>query len=107
MTPTELKELIERAKNLPLQEPADWRSYLPDLLAQIEAKDAEIARLRKAVSGFLTWAAMKCPCENEEPDPCPLCFASVDNLEPCKAVDVTLPRHLIAAASAALENSRG
>jgi hypothetical protein len=76
------------------------------LIEQKQALAAENARreekLRKVVSGFLRWADQKCPCRNEEPNPCPLCGASVENLEPCKAADNTLPRSLLQDARAAL-----
>jgi hypothetical protein len=52
--------------------------------------------LRKALGAILHWADRKCPCENEEPNPCPLCGASVENLEACKAADKTLPPRLLA-----------
>ncbi|MBP0492220.1 hypothetical protein [Roseomonas indoligenes] len=68
-------------------------------------EDGEVGRLRDVVSRLLTWADKKCPCENEQPNPCPLCGASVENLEPCKAADQTLPRDLLAAARAALPGS--
>lgn len=41
------------------------------------------------------WASSRCPCSYETPDPCPLCFASVDNLEPCKAVELTFPPDIL------------
>lgn len=43
----------------------------------------------------LRWAESHCPCHNEEPNPCPLCGASVENLEPCKSAENTLPRQLL------------
>lgn len=44
---------------------------------------------------ILHWAESRCPCHEEEPNPCPLCGASVENLEPCKSAENTLPRHLL------------
>ncbi|MEN6549863.1 MAG: hypothetical protein ABFE07_27795, partial [Armatimonadia bacterium] len=49
----------------------------------------------KVLESVLQWAEARCPCENEEPNPCPLCGASVENLEPCKSAENTLPRHLL------------
>lgn len=44
-----------------------------------------IARMR-------SWAERKCPCENEQPNPCPLCGADVDKPnDVCRAVDNTFP----------------
>ena len=48
-------------------------------------------RLRDALTKVVDWAQRRCPCENEQPNPCPLCGASVENLEACKAVDETFP----------------
>lgn len=44
----------------------------------------------------IDWASRRCPCHNEEPNPCPLCGASVENLEACKAVESIFPRDLLA-----------
>lgn len=44
---------------------------------------------------ILHWASSRCPCENEQPNPCPLCGASVENLEACKAIEETIPRHIL------------
>lgn len=71
--------------------------------AAIAALTAELQQCREALDGFVQWASKKCPCENEQPNPCPLCGASVESLEPCKAADSTLPRHLLDAARAALK----
>jgi hypothetical protein len=56
-------------------------------------KDLDAARsvLRKIEH----WAQQKCPCHNEQPNPCPLCGASVENLEACKAVESIFPRDLL------------
>ncbi|RFZ89394.1 hypothetical protein D0Y60_01830 [Shinella sp. WSJ-2] len=51
---------------------------------------------RDVVNSVLTWAEQRCPCHNEQPNPCPLCGASVENLEPCKSAENTIPRHLLA-----------
>lgn len=75
-------------------------------------KDAEITALRKrvgelegaatthqrtleALRDVLRWAEARCPCRNEEPNLCPLCGASVENLEACKSAENTLPRDLL------------
>lgn len=59
-------------------------------------------RMRSALRAFLQWGQQQCPCENDLPDPCPLCDASVANLEGCKAVDKKFPPRLLAQARAAL-----
>lgn len=73
------------------------------LAAERDAALAREAKLREALNAFLTWADQKCPCHNEEPNPCTLCGASVENLEPCKAADSTLPRMLLRDARTALQ----
>lgn len=60
------------------------------------------AELVAALKGFLFWAQTRCPCENEEPNPCTLCGASIENLEGCKAVDRTIPPDILGEARAAL-----
>lgn len=73
----------------------------------IRALAAERAELVQALHGFVRWANAKCPCENEQPNPCPLCGASVENFEGCKAADQTLPRELLEAARAAISTRAG
>ena len=43
----------------------------------------------------LHWAESRCPCYNEQPNSCPLCGASVENLEACKSAENTLPRDIL------------
>lgn len=43
----------------------------------------------------LHWAESRCPCYNEQPNPCPLCGASVENMEVCKSAENTLPRDIL------------
>ena len=62
----------------------------------------DIELMRDCLDKVLHWANQRCPCENEEPNPCPLCGASVENLEGCKAADETFPPYLRAAIRAAL-----
>jgi hypothetical protein len=50
---------------------------------------------RKVLRNVLFWAESRCPCENEQPNPCTLCGASVENLEPCKSAERTLPLSLL------------
>jgi hypothetical protein len=71
------------------------------------ANETKQAALLEVVSGFLRWAAQKCPCENEQPNPCPLCGASVENLDACKAADSTLPSGLLEKARAAINAATG
>jgi hypothetical protein len=56
----------------------------------------ELYALRKVVKAVMTWADQRCPCHNDQPNPCPLCGASVENLEPRKSAENTIPRHLLA-----------
>lgn len=63
---------------------------------------AEIAGLLAALRTVQRWADSRCPCENEQPNPCPLCGASVENLEPCKSAEKTLPKSVREAIRTAL-----
>lgn len=54
-----------------------------------------VEALTAALHSVKRYAASKCPCENELPNPCPLCGASVENLDVCKAVDRTFPPNLL------------
>ena len=58
--------------------------------------------LREALQAFVTWGEQQCPCENEQPDPCPLCGASVENGDICKAAEAKFPRRILENARAAL-----
>ena len=69
--------------------------------------DTVNADLLAALRGFLRWADQKCPCVNEQPNPCTLCGASVENLEACKAADETLPKRLLSDARAAIAKAEG
>lgn len=61
--------------------------------------------VREALEKVRRWAESRCPCHNEEPNPCPLCGASVENLEACKSAENTLPRELLTTIRAALSQS--
>ncbi|WP_353640786.1 hypothetical protein [Mesorhizobium sp. WSM2239] len=54
-----------------------------------------VKQLEAVVKKTLRWAEARCPCHNEEPNPCPLCGASVENLEGCKSAENTIPRDLL------------
>lgn len=73
--------------------------------ARTTALEAEKAGLVKALRMVATWAEQRCPCHNEQPNPCPLCGASVENLEGCKAAESTMPRHVLDAVRQALSRS--
>lgn len=78
--------------------PVAMREVL-DLARQAEAMEREMAEkdaIQKVLNSVLTWAEQRCPCENEQPNPCPLCGASVENLEACKSAENTIPRSLLA-----------
>lgn len=53
-------------------------------------------RAEKAIRSVLTWAAQRCPCNNEQPAICPLCDARVDDPNgTCKAIPRTFPPSLL------------
>ncbi len=64
---------------------------------QLDENDA----LRAALRAFLDWGQQQCPCQNEEPDPCPLCDATVASGS-CKAVEAKFPRRILERARTAL-----
>jgi len=100
--PTEIddrdfRRVISNARYIAACNPVAMREVLA-LARQAEALQREIAekdKLQKVVNAVLTWAEQQCPCKNEQPNPCPLCGASVENLEPCKSAENTIPRHLL------------
>lgn len=52
--------------------------------------------LEAVVTKLLDWAGKRCPCENDLPNPCPLCLADANNpADACKAVDETFPPNLV------------
>lgn len=61
----------------------------------------------QALKDVLAWAESRCPCRNEQPNHCPLCGASVENLEACKSAENTLPHALLVKVRRALSNQRG
>lgn len=81
-------------------------SEVAALIAANAVLEAKIEGLVEALKSFIWWADQKCPCHNEEPNPCTLCGASVENLELCKAADRTLPPRLLRQARAALASGK-
>lgn len=82
--------------------PGESSAVIAALLDALTAQAAELAELREqvklkseALERVLHWAEARCPCHNEEPNPCPLCGASVENLEACKSAENTLPRDIL------------
>lgn len=67
--------------------------------------EAGVEELAKALKAVRRWAEKRCPCENDNPDPCPLCGERVDGGR-CKAVPATFPRDLLAKIDAALAAAR-
>jgi len=74
--------------------------------ATISALEAENKRLADTIQSVLTWADQRCPCHNEQPNPCPLCGASVENLEACKSAENTFPRRLLSEIRDTLRRAR-
>jgi len=76
---------------------SDYEALRSDLSAALARND----EMAKAVRKTLTWAEQRCPCRDEQPNPCPLCGASVENLEACKSAENTIPRDVLDALRAA------
>lgn len=71
-----------------------------------EAEPAVIAALTAALERFLWWGQQQCPCYNDEPNPCPLCGASIENLEGCKAVEAKFPSAILGQAREAIARAK-
>jgi hypothetical protein len=55
-----------------------------------------IKQLEAVVKRTLTWAEQRCPCKNEEPNPCPLCMADATKPKDiCLSAENTIPRDLL------------
>lgn len=66
--------------------------------------DQRPSALREALLAVVYWAQAKCPANEESPDPCPLCGATVE-AGVCKAVDEMFPERLLAQINDALKGS--
>ena len=95
------------------QRPASLREIIREIKALLTAalsapaisegrEGPDLGKVREELKAVKDWASRRCPCENEEPNPCPLCGASVENLEACKAVESIIPRRIISNIDAAL-----
>ena len=110
-TADEAKVLVERLRwgEWYFEDPFDGKAYASDdpldAADLIETQAREIERLRGALGRFISWGHQQCPCKNEQPNPCPLCFASAENLEACKAVEALFPPDILRTARAALGES--
>ncbi len=81
-----------RATNDEIAREMDRRGEVIERLeARIEALEAEVERLRTLLRSAVSSADRNCPCHEETPNPCPKCGASVENLEACRAGELTLP----------------
>lgn len=86
-----------------LAETTDGEEFsLVSIAAQLASVEIANRRLTDALSKVDWWARQRCPCENEDPNPCPLCGASVENLEACKSAENTFPRELLETVRSAL-----
>jgi hypothetical protein len=70
-----------------------------DLRAENERLRAALCNLGLEISN---WAASRCPCEDDKPDPCPLCGARAES-DACRALDASLPDRVLGALHRARE----
>jgi len=85
------------------QDPVTW-TVAGNLLKRLREENE---RLRKALRTVDTWAEQRCPCRNEEPNPCPLCLADANNPKDiCLSAENTLPAHVLSAVRAALSEAK-
>jgi len=75
--------------------------------ARIAELEARVEIGRKALGAFLDWGQQQCPCYNDLPNPCPLCGASIENLEGCKAIESKFPPRILGQAREALAAMKG
>lgn len=76
--------------------PESIDAYMKDNPMEAPAADADRVRIAvEALSSVVKWGESRCPCYNDLPDPCPLCDASVANLESCKSAEKTFPPKLL------------
>lgn len=76
---------------------ARWNTRAPDPASE---------QMAEALKSVKHWAVSRCPCKNEQPDPCPLCGATVDGLEACKALLEVIPPRIVEKMDAALASWR-
>lgn len=88
----DLAETALAEKNAEL---ADVHTRLTKAIQERETQRIAFVRMNNLIGDILKWAESRCPCENDEPNPCSLCGASVENLEACKSAENTLPRDLL------------
>ena len=62
---------------------------------------SDLETARKALESVKHWAGSQCPCENDLPDPCPLCGARVSK-DKCMAIEGALPPVILEKIDAAL-----
>ena len=70
------------------------------------AADGVVSDLLAALERFLWWGQQQCPCHEDEPNPCPLCGASVENLEGCKAIEAKFPAAILGQAREAISRAK-
>jgi hypothetical protein len=108
--------------------PAAWRDDVPEqwkerqpMLRDIARKSARaalaaaepliVARERATAVSLLdeimNWSRQRCPCENEKPDPCPLCGARVNDPDGVCKAGVVLPDRLFSKIAAAIRSGNG
>lgn len=77
-----------------------------DALLECDKLRAALDAAERLLKLIRHWANSKCPCENETPDPCPLCGSSVAEGR-CKALEETLPRNIADPMSDFLARDKG
>lgn len=65
------------------------------LEARAVSAEAALATSRAVLLDVLHWGDARCPMRDDDPRACPLCGASVANLEPCKSAERTFPPDLL------------
>ena len=96
------------SRSVPHAEVIEAVVHIDEQAKEIAALRAKAKALATALDAVLDWATKRCPCENEEPNPCPLCGADANIPgDCCKAVDATIPLLVLTTIRAALSAYKG
>lgn len=93
---------LQRLTAIEADPPCVTFSEMRTFIALAKAHDDLVAALQAVKS----WAAQRCPCNNDAPRICPLCDANVET-DRCGAVDASFPKRVREQISAALAKAEG
>jgi hypothetical protein len=118
MTDAISEEMVDRALTVwfkhnreALGEPFG-EDHRQDMRAALAAAEPLIVARERATAvslldEIMNWSRQRCPCENEKPDPCPLCGARVNDPDGVCKAGVVLPDRLFSKIAAAIRSGNG